>query len=489
MEAFISYCHKDAELLTQLHEHLAALRRQGLIEAWTDRKIPPGGVIDVHVDTSMEQAELYLLLVSSSFIDSNYCMEKEFARALERQQAGQAMIVPIIIRECDWRIPNLCQFKALPEDGKPVISRHWHTPDEGFRNVAEGLRSLLATRSGTEGGDHGPSEVKPRKVKFQPDARHVTAEQRAVLRKLCDEIVDRLTARKAKEPDEVTMKAKGRWFGIVWSQFNERFGIEAHGLLSLPKETFDEGRKWLLQYRASKDKSYKRVNPQKYRNTLTKAIYTLAGKLQWSKPELYAFAARQVGYEGAIESLNDLGNTQLELVKERIRYEQTKRKVKSAQAKARRQTAGRETPDPSTSCKVNVGYLRDSSSTGDVHTYWLTVSFANASPVKQDGWQLELFFPPRVPIDCAADAYSIEPEPATVGEANLRKLSITSRDVIYRGQTVQIVDRERRPLSYKMDHALYYAAQDGAWQLRWNFYAGNMPVMSAALPWENMHEF
>lgn len=71
MRAFISYSHRDAELLEKLHEHLSSLRREGLLEAWTDKEIPPGGVIDDHVEGKMEKADLFLLLVSSAFIDSS----------------------------------------------------------------------------------------------------------------------------------------------------------------------------------------------------------------------------------------------------------------------------------------------------------------------------------------------------------------------------------------------------------------------------------
>lgn len=142
-QAFISYSHKDADLLTQLHEHLSALQRQQLLDTWTDREIHAGGIIDHQIDEQMEKADLYLLLVSSAFIQSDYCFQKEFALACKRQQAGEAIIVPIIVRECDWKIPALRKFKALPEDAKPVISRHWHTPDEAFANIAAGLRVLL----------------------------------------------------------------------------------------------------------------------------------------------------------------------------------------------------------------------------------------------------------------------------------------------------------------------------------------------------------
>lgn len=333
-KAFISYSHKDADLLAQLHEHLSALRRQNLIDTWTDRDIDVGGIIDDEVRQQMEAADLYLLLVSSAFIESDYCFQKEFSRACERQEAGHARVVPIIVRECDWKIPALRKFKALPQDGKPVISRHWHTQDEAFTNVAAGLRALL--EKGASPGKGPRKTSKPPKEKFVPDDRHVTEGQREELRKICDEIVDRLTASLARRSDEEVKKAKGRWFGIVWSQFNEHFGTTEHGLPSLPRERFEDAKSWLRQYRASKDKNFKRANPQKYRNTLTKAIYAITGKLGWTKQVLYAFASEKVGYAEPITTLDSLGNSQLELVRDRIRYELKKRTVKSGQAKARR---------------------------------------------------------------------------------------------------------------------------------------------------------
>lgn len=146
MRAFISYSHHDAEFLTALHQHLAALRRQNLLEAWTDREIDAGGVLDDEIAVAMNNANLFLLLVSSSFINSDYCYEKEFKKALEKYKLGKALIVPIIVRPCDWEIPELRQFKALPEDGKAVHSKHWHSMDEAFANIAAGLRSMLEKR-------------------------------------------------------------------------------------------------------------------------------------------------------------------------------------------------------------------------------------------------------------------------------------------------------------------------------------------------------
>jgi hypothetical protein len=329
MRSFISYSHKDADLLTKLHEHLSALRRQNLIVTWTDREISAGGVIDAEVAKAMDEADLYLLLVSAAFIESNYCYEREFARALGRQKTGEALIVPIIVRECDWALPELRQFKALPEDGKAVISRHWHTPDEAFANVASGLRALVQKKTPSETATPKP----PKTGKFVPNESHVTDDEREVLRKLCDEVVQRLTAKTVFASEAEAKRKKGKFFGIVWAQFNEHFGIPQ--LAALERTRFADARSWFQQYRASKDKNFKRINPQKYRDTLTKTIHTIGGTLGWSRDQIHAFAAERVGYTAPVASLNDLGNQQLELVRDRIRYESTKRKVASGQAKAR----------------------------------------------------------------------------------------------------------------------------------------------------------
>jgi hypothetical protein len=190
MKTFISYSPHDAELLEVFHRHLAALRRQNLITAWTDREIPAGGMIDDHVEHHIEGAELYLLLISAAFIDSHYCYEKEFKRALERHAAKQAIIVPIIIKPCDWKIPELKQFKALPKDGKAVTGSDWKSVDEALTDVVAGIRRLI---------ERGNAE--PPKPKFVPDERHVSEEQRAILKNIGDQVVERLTAHLATKSD------------------------------------------------------------------------------------------------------------------------------------------------------------------------------------------------------------------------------------------------------------------------------------------------
>ena len=120
MKAFISYSHKDTVAAERLHTHLASLRREGRIDAWFDRRIMPGDPIDIEIAGELETCGLFLMLVSPDFLASDYCVDRELRRALERNHAGEARVVPIIVEPSDWRSSPLGQLKALPRDGKAI---------------------------------------------------------------------------------------------------------------------------------------------------------------------------------------------------------------------------------------------------------------------------------------------------------------------------------------------------------------------------------
>ena len=97
VRVFISYSHRNEAVWGQLYTHFAPLRREGLIEAWFDREILPGGEIDAEIAHELDACDLFLLLVSPDFLASDYCVEREMSRALERHEAGEARVIPIIV--------------------------------------------------------------------------------------------------------------------------------------------------------------------------------------------------------------------------------------------------------------------------------------------------------------------------------------------------------------------------------------------------------
>jgi len=143
LEVFFSYSHKDQELRDQLEIHLSLLKNQGVISSWYDRKILPGTEWAKEIDTHLNTAQIILLLISADFLASPYCYSIEVERAMERHGAGEALVIPIILRPCDWHYAPFGKLQALPTDGKPVDSRYWHSKDEAFHNITQGIRKVV----------------------------------------------------------------------------------------------------------------------------------------------------------------------------------------------------------------------------------------------------------------------------------------------------------------------------------------------------------
>jgi internalin A len=82
--------------------------------------------------------------VSSDFIASDYCYDIEVKRAMARHEAGEATVVPVILRDVQWHDAPFAKCKPLPKDGKPVTRRPGrYARDSAWRNIAEGIERVV----------------------------------------------------------------------------------------------------------------------------------------------------------------------------------------------------------------------------------------------------------------------------------------------------------------------------------------------------------
>ncbi|RYC70025.1 toll/interleukin-1 receptor domain-containing protein [Spirosoma sordidisoli] len=173
MNAFVSYSHQDSAILDSLHKHLAQLKRENVISTWTDRDIVAGGQLDTTISSSLSKSRLFLALLSPDYIASNYCYDREFSTALEMQERGEIIIVPIIVEPCDWHNTPFSQFKALPRDGKAISL--WENKNTAFLDVIQNLRKLAQSAGSAQGTDWmtepatSPPTVPSRNYKVKKD--------------------------------------------------------------------------------------------------------------------------------------------------------------------------------------------------------------------------------------------------------------------------------------------------------------------------------
>ena len=136
------------------------LHRDGRIEDWFDREILAGGEIDTEVAERLESSGLFLLLVSPDFLASDYCVEREMERALERHRSGFARVVPIIVEPCDWASTPLRDLKALPRDGKPISE--WTNENNAYLDVVQELRRILQAEEALRVVEQADATIRPR---------------------------------------------------------------------------------------------------------------------------------------------------------------------------------------------------------------------------------------------------------------------------------------------------------------------------------------
>lgn len=140
-KVFISYAHTDEVYRKELEKHLSVLKRNGYIDTWADREIIPGENWGNQISRELEEAKIILLLISSDFLASNYCYDIEMNRAIERHKKHEAIVIPIILRFCDWSNTPFAVIQVLPIDAKPV--KDWSDQDQAFLNIVEGIKVLL----------------------------------------------------------------------------------------------------------------------------------------------------------------------------------------------------------------------------------------------------------------------------------------------------------------------------------------------------------
>jgi internalin A len=136
---FFSYAHEDEPLRDQLETRLKLLQRRGVISTWHDRKILAGMEWDDEIDVHLRRANIILLLISDDFLASDYA-QKEMLLAMERHHAGEATVVPIMLRPCDWKGEPFENLQGLPEDMTPVTT--FSDRDIAWAEVAAGIRAI-----------------------------------------------------------------------------------------------------------------------------------------------------------------------------------------------------------------------------------------------------------------------------------------------------------------------------------------------------------
>lgn len=181
---FVSYSHADEGHLKTLRAHLKALERNGVIEPWFDGYMLAGDDFEIKIRDALESADFIALLVSPDFLASDYCFDVEMQHAVARHEAGTARVIPIIVRDCLWRDTPFGKLKAVPTDGKPIMSVRWPDKDEAWTLVAAAIGD--AARAGSASKVVAPTRTTSAPAVAAPEKKSAAAMPLSVPRRFSD---------------------------------------------------------------------------------------------------------------------------------------------------------------------------------------------------------------------------------------------------------------------------------------------------------------
>jgi WD40 repeat protein len=138
VRVFSSYAHEDEALYHELDKHLRLLQHQEVISAYNYRRIVAGTDWTQAFNEHFTTASIILLLISPDFIASDYCSGIEMQNALARHRAGDARVIPILLRPVGLSTDPFAHLPCLPLNAHPVTN--WSDHDEAFLDIATGIR-------------------------------------------------------------------------------------------------------------------------------------------------------------------------------------------------------------------------------------------------------------------------------------------------------------------------------------------------------------
>ncbi|MGL4630588.1 MAG: TIR domain-containing protein [Leadbetterella sp.] len=150
-KVFISYSHNNTQWMNKLKVHLGGFVQQKRIEVWDDTSILPGDRWDAEIQQQLEQADIFILMLTADFVNSKYIMSKELADAYKNMHSRQAILIPILVEPFyKGSIPiiegeKLSNFEMLPKnhDQKLQAISLWENENEAFSNIMERLDTHL----------------------------------------------------------------------------------------------------------------------------------------------------------------------------------------------------------------------------------------------------------------------------------------------------------------------------------------------------------
>lgn len=144
---FISYSRKDKKWLVDIVEGLVPIRKNKDIDIWTDDNIEPGQKWPEQIKVALDAARVALLLVSRSYLASDFINNEELPYLLKAASEEKLEILWVLIGACMWEETKLKDVQAVTDPKCPLNNLSEGERDLAIKIVCEAIRDTFPTQT------------------------------------------------------------------------------------------------------------------------------------------------------------------------------------------------------------------------------------------------------------------------------------------------------------------------------------------------------
>src|SRR5215211_1922926 len=135
---------EDQDVCEVIRKYLKPIIRSSKIpiEVNSDFNIPSGEDTEKYKERLFE-ADIVLALISQDFISNDDTYNRN-QKVSERHNKHEAIIIPILVRNCMWKKTPFVDMNILPKSLQPLNNKqYWNSPDDAVTTVVEDIYASI----------------------------------------------------------------------------------------------------------------------------------------------------------------------------------------------------------------------------------------------------------------------------------------------------------------------------------------------------------